>query len=252
MLLCLVAGAAGAMLRKAPEYPPKDGQNPICLSDTGKSCAGGCSAGSTCQDGKCICASKGCSDASGTCREAWNRWLEVEHRMAPIRTPNWFMAMEPEGKSAPKLKKGYPADTEPTGIWLFIEENDNKTMLIATKQDRYVTGLHFLDLPSPPWNATGFEAPIQRKILHAGQAEWVFEEALDYKERKGAKRIKHVASGRYLCVRNYKQVAVNKNIVPGSTKELVPELTSCAPATCEEHSNVFNIWPQNEHLLASI
>jgi len=260
-LLIVAVGVADASILRGKDYPPKEGQNPICLIKTQKACGGGCGAFGSCVGGKCACLGGGtadgqkkagegkwgCSDAAGVCRPHWARWLEVEHRMAPVRTPNWYMEMQPKEAGKPTLAQGFPKDDHPTGIWLFLEENNNKSVLIATKQGRYLSDLEFLDLPSAPWNATGYEDPIQRKIESAGQAEWVFQDAENY-QSKGAKRIKHLASGRYLCVKNYKQELVNTKLVP-SPKGLIPELSSCAAKICEPHSTEFHIWPQNEHLL---
>lgn len=254
LLISLAAGAADARTLRSivsgHEFPPKHGQNPACLTDTGKTCADGCPPYTECKNGRCMCPHWGCSDEVGTCRPAFARWLEVEHRIAPARTPNFYMGMQPNNSSAPVLTEGWPESNHPTGIWLFLEQNSNKSALIATKQGRYVTDLHFLDLPPPPWNASGFEAPLQRTIDHAGQAEWMFESADDH-HASGARRIKHLASGRYLCVTNHKSGIINQKIVP-PPEEIQPELSSCAPQSCEPFSTEFHIWPKNEHLLHDV
>lgn len=246
----LVPIAEGTTLRKAwlKQHPEAAGgvkQNPICLTNTGLKC-GGCKEWSECaSDGKsCMCPHWGCSDHAGNCRPIWSHWLEVEHRIAPARKANWFMAMEPKNQSNPLLQQTWPGDDMPTGIWLFLVQNDNTTVLIATKQGRYLTDLHFLDLPNPPWDQKKLIAPIQRTLDRAGQAEWQIEQA-----GMGQKRFLHVASGRYLSVDNFRKTVVNRKITP-LPKEQVPVLSSCAPENCPEFSTEFQVWPQTEHPLA--
>lgn len=229
--------------------------DPMCLADTGLKCAtrddckqiqsgtqrfgyqtSGCS-----NDGRCLCLQGGCADATKSCGNKKSKWQETELKIAPVQAPNYFMMMKQSGGGAPELRVGHPAPNEPESLWLFLLQPDKKSMLLTTKQSRFLDDGFVLDLPPAPWDEDKEIAPIQAKLKSAGQAEWQIEQAPTQNWR-----LRHVASDRYLMVKVDKPIAVNKNhAVPQKRK--MPKLTTCAPKKCTALEADFDLWPHTEH-----
>lgn len=252
VIFCLGLTAFGAAarsgLRRLATFEPgeKKSQNPICLTDTGMKCSshGDCNKWVGCsKEGRCMCPHWGCSDVTGNCVPHWSYWQETELRFGPTAAQNWFMTMKAKGDGKPTLKKNYPEANEPEGIWLLLLQPDNKTVLITTKQSRYLADGYFLDLPESPWSADKFIKPIQSKLRSARQAEWVLEPCGGQLQNF---RMRHVASDRYLMVNATKPTKVNKkHAVPAKLPE--PILTTCEHTKCPVGMTDFEIWPRTEH-----
>jgi len=221
--------------------------NAMCLVDTGMKCATqgdcqhdnmGCS-----KDGRCLCLNGGCAGASRTCVNEKSKWQETELRIAPALAPKHFVTMKQNGGGDPVFKVGYPAANEPEALWLMNLQPDKKSMLLTTKQSRFLDDGFVLDLPPAPWDPDAFIAPVQAKLKSGGQAEWQLEQA-----PKNNWRLRHVASDRYLIAQVFKPTAVNiKHAVPAKRK--LPVLTTCAPQKCLAGEADFDIWPHTEHPL---
>jgi hypothetical protein len=219
--------------------------NAVCLVDTGMKCvaqgdcqhqAMGCS-----KDGRCLCLEGRCADATKTCRKEKSKWQETELRIAPAMAPKHFLTMKQNGGGPPDFKVGYPAANEPESLWLFMLQPDKKSMLLTTKQSRFLDDGFVLDLPPAPWDEDKEIQPIQAKLESAGQAEWQLEQG-----PKQNWRLRHVASDRYLIAKVFKPKAVNiKHAVPAKRK--LPVLTTCAPAKCLAGEADLDIWPHTEH-----
>lgn len=224
--------------------------NPVCLVDTGLKCAAqgdchieqwgyqtmGCS-----KDGRCLCLEGKCADASKACGDKKSKWQETELRIAPQMAPKFFMTMKQNGGGPPDFKEKYPQNNEPESLWLFMLQPDKKSMLLTTKQSRYLNDGFVLDLPPAPWEKDKLIAPIQAKLESAGQAEWQLEQG-----PKQNWRLRHVASDRYLMAQVFKSTSVNiKHAVPAKRK--LPVLTTCAPQKCLSGEADFDIWPHTEH-----
>jgi hypothetical protein len=219
--------------------------NPICLADTGLKCAAqgdcqqqsmGCST-----DGRCLCLAGRCADVTKTCRDEKSKWQETEIRIAPAFAPKHFVKMVQNGGGPPEFKVGYPANNEPEALWLFALQPDKKSLLLTTKQSRFLDDGFVMDLPPAPWPKDQYVAPIQAKLESAGQAEWQLEQA-----PKNNWRLRHVASDRYLMAKVFKDTVVNiKHAVPQKKKQ--PVLTTCAPQKCLAGEADFDIWPHTEH-----
>jgi len=219
--------------------------NPVCLVDTGMKCAAqgdcqqqtmGCS-----KDGRCLCLDGRCADAGKRGRDEKSKWQDTELRIAPVLAPKYFVTMKQNGGGDPDFKVGYPAPNEPESLWLFMLQPDGKSMLLTTKQSRFLKDGFVLDLPPAPWAEDKLIPPIQAKLENAGQAEFVLEQG-----PKTNWRLRHVASDRYLMAAVFKPTAVNiKHAVPAKRK--LPVLTTCAPAKCLAGEADWDIWPHTEH-----
>jgi len=219
--------------------------NAICLADTGLKCAVqgdcqhqnmGCS-----KDGRCLCLNGGCADASKTCKDKKSKWQETELRIGAAMAPKHFITMKQNGGGDPIFKVGYPAGNDPESLWLFMLQPDKKSLLLTTKQSRFLDDGFVLDLPPAPWDQDKEIAPVQAKLESAGQAEWQLELA-----PKNNWRLRHVASDRYLTAKVFKPTSVNiKHAVPAKRK--MPVLTTCAPSKCLAGEADFDIWPHTEH-----
>jgi len=149
--------------------------------------------------------------------------------------------MKQSGGGDPEFKVGYPANNEPEALWLFALQPDKKSLLLTTKQSRFLNDGFVMDLPPAPWAEDKLIAPVQAKLENAGQAEWQLEEG-----PKKNWRLRHVASDRYLMAAVFKPTAVNlKHAVPAKRK--LPVLTTCAPSKCLAGEADFDIWPHTEH-----
>lgn len=245
----LLAGASGALLRSqrgnasSHDGAKYAGKTPFCLANTGMKCAANsdCKEQVACsKDGKCTCAS-GCADTAGACKRAPAKWLDTELRIAASADTHQFLYMPMNGGGPPKLKEGYPSDHQPESLWHMLIQDDGKSMLLTTKQSKFLDDGFFLDLPPSPWPEDKFIPPVQAKPDSAGQAEWQMEQG-----PKENTRIRHVASDRYLMVQVFKKEKINiKHAVP--VKEEKPILTTCAAAKCLAGATDFDIWPKTEH-----
>lgn len=217
--------------------------NPVCLTDTGISCAGGgsCNQYVACNaNSRCVCPKTACADSLGNCRSIWSRWQESDVRIGSALMPGkGFIAMPPK-QGPPVIHYGYPNDREGNGVWLMLLQNDNVSVLLTTKESRYSADGLFLSLPPGDLDDGEFIQPIQAKPLDAQQASWVMEPA----PRK-RHRLRHVASNRYLMVIENKISGVNKD--HAVTQKLPqPIVSTCAAKMCVGGSADLDIWPKSE------
>lgn len=217
--------------------------NPVCLTDTGISCAGGssCNQFVACNaHSRCVCSKTSCADSSGNCRSIWSRWQDFDVRFGSALMPGkGFIAMPPK-QGPPVIHNGYPTDREAEGVWQMLLQNDNVSVLLTTKESRFSADGLFLSVPEGSFDDHDFIQPVQVKPLDAQQASWVIEPA----PRK-RHRLRHVASNRYLMVIENKLKAVNKQHAVAQ-KLSPPTVSTCTAKMCIGGSADLDIWPKSE------
>jgi len=218
--------------------------NPICLTDTGVSCAGDGSCGQyvPCNaGGRCVCPKTACADSLGNCRSVWSRWQDIDIRFGSALMPGKGFISMPSKQGPPVIRIGYPSDRDTDGVWLMLLQNDNVSVLLTTKESRFSADGLFLSLPPGPLDDDIFIQPVQSKPTDAKQAAWVIEPS----PSRTRHRLRHVASDRYLMVIENKMKGVHKDhAVPQKLPE--PIVSTCTAKTCLPGSADLDIWPKSE------
>lgn len=236
--------------------------NPNCIPRAGGRCFNGpsdCQPWTACsKDFFCVCHHWGCADATGTCRPQFNKWLTTwtgamaEARLVPAMLKTVHLTMPADGATPPGLKEGFPANDEPEGLWNFLLQPDNATVMITTRLNRHQTHkrhtaygyflsvnqtqnaertlLETLSGKNQMKEGYGHLEPIQARPEDALSAAWQF-----VSRPAGRVALQHIQSRMYLSVSL--KYSSNGTLNQGT-------FGTCAYDTCGQEEADFNLWPE--------